>query len=984
MRYRSLMRMIASELEELVGLADPAWPDDFIPGQGGHDETTSGAAANSNVPQVPQEGISLEEYCLGAVLPLVLAYFTHWWRTVFGDTLSVMEQMARLDIARVTVGRIITSLTALQNRKSLNQFKNCSLLVQQCLDALEVPANELGLIRDKPISTSKSLGSSMKLQLSYHARPQQLIRFEEQESRNIAEGELLKASPLVSPRCPLVLLAWRQLVRQLAAHMEVDIQSLAGLGLRKLALMLAGEDTGGSADLNYGDVLFSLCSLLEQASTQEGLNPVHVPEDLMTRLVKSLRGACYIRAACESESLPSVGSPFVQTVWTHVENGRSGLEMPCLKEMQNYMSQRGVVKTAITLVYNSAHTVRAEAMQLLWLLLEGGNSAVQSSIHELLSQDQSGKHPFFRTVAETIEGGIELVRSLPIGEQTKSPNAIDKEAGRVSQAGPLSKPLSLKRRSSLFTQGLVDLAAPGQPPSGAHHGDRLLSEVTDKSSSTSAIGNNSTDTNFEFQINCLKMLQLMCINHFAPLQHLLRTQRGNQCNLYAVVISLLEPMVDTVCISLESNCGSMTGMLLCAVQAFQVLSEGMQGPCQEVQQDLATGNLLQYCEKLLGGMVYPPLHDIEQTANSPTSIWDIIGDEEVVLRSTLKAESCTLQDAMIPMFYESTTVHPALQKELVEVHILLATLMALDIESTYGLGDELEAGTSPSALRYHKRRIRHVEALHNGKVYTYLKELYAVERSNPQEKVENIMVIIDRLLFMMNSESKLIKRIKYFRFARKNYTWSMGNSLRMSVIICLILTFNYGKDHETWEETGASKVPSSSALSLMEVVLAVIPVLKEVFASRRFWWFVFLGSSSLIGTLFSNFFFAAHLLDYMVNNPDGRMTMQAVLMGGNLLVKTALVTVIIIFMYAIVSFKNFSDRIVDTYECESFFQCLVYHLIFGMDGDLRWMCCPVALLLHTGSGLETMKATSIPLALAGPHTPYPHEPHDYSRCGHGY
>ncbi|KAK3281627.1 hypothetical protein CYMTET_10589 [Cymbomonas tetramitiformis] len=302
------------------------------------------------------------------------------------------------------------------------------------------------------------------------------------------------------------------------------------------------------------------------------------------------------------------------------------------------------------------------------------------------------------------------------------------------------------------------------------------------------------------------------------------------------------------------------------------------------------------------------------------------------------------------------------------------------------------------------------------------------------------MVIIDRLLFMMNSESKLIKRIKYFRFARKNYTWSMGNSLRMSVIICLILTFNYGKDHETWEETGASKVVTCFGLihnvitlnifllfllfegplllfdaglvdidhpltidslrrhrlavsqiaqdaisqkyqqltqrlnmsstprvedepmevpnkklramklvfeqsrdlqleplglslkSLMEVVLAVIPVLKEVFASRRFWWFVFLGSSSLIGTLFSNFFFAAHLLDYMVNNPDGRMTMQAVLMGGNLLVKTALVTVIIIFMYAIVSFKNFSDRIVDTYECESFFQCLVYHLIFGMDG----------------------------------------------------
>ncbi|KAK3263216.1 hypothetical protein CYMTET_27966 [Cymbomonas tetramitiformis] len=481
----------------------------------------------------------------------------------------------------------------------------------------------------------------------------------------------------------------------------------------------------------------------------------------------------------------------------------------------------------------------------------------------------------------------------------------------------------------------------------------------------------------------------------------------------------------------------------------------MQGPCQEIQQEIASGPLLQCCERLLSGMVYPLLGDMEISDSSPTSVWDISTDTEVVSRSTLKAvcmrcirdmlegaehkspawhlvlatinvqrlvqESCTLQDAMIPMFYESTTVRSALQKELVEVHILLATLMTLDIENVYGLSDELKAATSLSALKYHKRRIRHVEALHNDNVYTvpfhlsddaahfrwdkfktdeYLKELYSVERSNPQEKAENIMAVIDRLLFMMHSESKLIKRMKYFRFARKNYTLCLGSSLRMSVVICLILTFNYGKDHSDWKSTYASQVLPSLALvaglrapwaphlrscswrlsagtrqfnpltsrheeehmdapnkklratklvfeqsstlqleplgpnlnSFVELALAGFPVVKEVFASRRFSWYLFLGTSSVIGTLYSNFFFAAHLLDYMVNNPDGRMTMEAVIMGGSLLVKTALVTLIIIFMYTIVSFKNFRDRIVDNYECETFFQCSIYHLVFGMDG----------------------------------------------------
>ncbi|KAK3271767.1 hypothetical protein CYMTET_19905, partial [Cymbomonas tetramitiformis] len=415
MQYRSLMRMIASELEEVVEAASPAWPNHFIPAKG--------AAQSSAWPQPlqipgcpsmklpaskrpPPAGLAqLSWWCrsmrvpfssasageiaatdlrtcwlrvCGAVLPLLLAYFTHWWGTVFGDTLSVTEQMARLNIARVTVGRIILCLLKLKMMKKMEKYDQGKLLVQQCLDAMKAPAKELGIthinIADTTSPVERSNAFKLKrYRLSWIARPRttRSMHTMDLNSKSLAEGELLKS-------------AWQQLVEQLANHMQVDLKSLAGVGERKLALMLASEsDIQGTSNLNYEDVLSSLCSLLEQASTQEGSSSGRVPVDLMTRLVKSLRGACYVRAASATKLSPD--SPLFEEVWVHVTKGHSGLAMPYLKEMQNYMSKRGVVMTAITLVCNNAHTVRAEAMQLLWLLLEGGNNAVQSSIHELLS-----------------------------------------------------------------------------------------------------------------------------------------------------------------------------------------------------------------------------------------------------------------------------------------------------------------------------------------------------------------------------------------------------------------------------------------------------------------------------------------------------------------------------------------------------------------------------------------------------------------------
>eukprot|EP00899_Mesostigma_viride_P015861 jgi/Mesvir1/24276/Mv10976-RA.1 len=104
-------------------------------------------------------------------------------------------------------------------------------------------------------------------------------------------------------------------------------------------------------------------------------------------------------------------------------------------------------------------------------------------------------------------------------------------------------------------------------------------------------------------------------------------------------------------------------------------------------------------------------------------------------------------------------------------------------------------------------------------------------------------------------------------------------------------------------------------------------IVRVVLLSPRFWYTCVMLVASFLGVLISPFFFAVHLVDFIIYNPSGSIVLESVIVGGPLLLRTALVGVLVIFLFSIGTFVAYNAH---NDSCETFYQCMGLHLVYGL------------------------------------------------------
>lgn len=90
--------------------------------------------------------------------------------------------------------------------------------------------------------------------------------------------------------------------------------------------------------------------------------------------------------------------------------------------------------------------------------------------------------------------------------------------------------------------------------------------------------------------------------------------------------------------------------------------------------------------------------------------------------------------------------------------------------------------------------------------------------------------------------------------------------------------------------------------------------------------------SSILGVaLFPDgpFFFAFQLLDVVARSELLKYVIRAVTLNGRSIILTALLTFVVVYLYAILGFLFFRNQFIqdDTFMCESLWMCLVKYVI---------------------------------------------------------
>jgi hypothetical protein len=95
---------------------------------------------------------------------------------------------------------------------------------------------------------------------------------------------------------------------------------------------------------------------------------------------------------------------------------------------------------------------------------------------------------------------------------------------------------------------------------------------------------------------------------------------------------------------------------------------------------------------------------------------------------------------------------------------------------------------------------------------------------------------------------------------------------------------------------------------------------------------------SLLGTIISPLFFSFHLLEIVIRSVLLQNVFQAVMLNGRSLILTALLGVIVIYIYAIIAFVSFHEQFVllddGSKLCNTLALCLVTVFNFGITGSL--------------------------------------------------
>ncbi|XP_072402535.1 inositol 1,4,5-trisphosphate receptor isoform X3 [Diabrotica undecimpunctata] len=279
-----------------------------------------------------------------------------------------------------------------------------------------------------------------------------------------------------------------------------------------------------------------------------------------------------------------------------------------LHEVQTHLDREGASDLVVELVIKSGNSpsIFSEAVELGIALLEGGNPIIQKSMfNKLVGGDMS--QSFFRVFHDKMKDSQQEIKSTvtvntsELAAKAQESKQDGKEGDKVSRKSDsksngimISPELRDELGENVETnaQVLANIrlvsVEDGTLNSTASSLEDLLAEKSEKQRDRE--DQNGLSNKVLIMQPILRFLQLLCENHNASLQNLLRNQ-NNKSNFNLVSETLM--FLDCICGSTTGGLG-LLGLYInennvaLINQTLETLTEYCQGPCHENQNCIAT------------------------------------------------------------------------------------------------------------------------------------------------------------------------------------------------------------------------------------------------------------------------------------------------------------------------------------------------------------------------------------------------------------
>jgi hypothetical protein len=642
-----------------------------------------------------------------------------------------------------------------------------------------------------------------------------------------------------------------------------------------------------------------------------------------------------------------------------------------LVELQNHMNSVGLTRLLFDLIPSRNDAVVHETLKLGIALLYGGNKAIQDEIYNYFTTSDKAE-TFFLEIRNRMRRAMDELdekRQFYLKRQEHQQalrDLIDQTARHRSMSDSMPR-FGLFRATSLFAGSVAKQTSDPEEL-------KLIMELDDEK---------FNETGHITEI--LRFLQLLCEGHNLVMQNHLRLQVNNiqSYDLISETAACLE--------SLESSIDNTN--IEVTHQLFRTLTEYCQGPCPENQLALIQTKL---CESINSIMRHCKNIQVDPTDVSKlkeymlTTLLSLLegNTSPLIPRHMLYALNFKyIEEDLKELVEKVRNMHnqsDALDESEVELGFLCFFLLCTldDYDQEGKIHQILNRFPRDNIFAKGTGRVEIVRGDKLERVYfrilpvcSFLTEqsrkelVLQVKRDTQQDKIQDFFDKSEDLMQEMEHRERLAKN-RLFSFLGKQENRILNFSFWIAVLINALIVATYDSSYNYLAPFNSWAIPIIFVLGCCQIFLSTLSLFIHIvsyapLAIRKRWksfgvhenielnWknlivslYFFVTNSQLIyhviyvifaflGVWYlphGPYFFAFHLLDIVVRNELLREVIKSVTLNGKSILLTALLAIVVVYIYAIFGFLFFRSAFVrdDQQICESMFMCLLTVLNYGL------------------------------------------------------
>jgi len=320
-------------------------------------------------------------------------------------------------------------------------------------------------------------------------------------------------------------------------------------------------------------------------------------EEMLVKMIRTLRCAIYL------DDGHGTDIKYLQAAWSA---GLAGEDAPqegrLLRWVQKKYNALGLTHCAVALMTSSKLSVQLEAIQLLLVLLQGGNRIIQEEVYTLLTEDQELSEAWFTQV----DGGLQRC-SVWLKQQANE----DEEA----------------------VAGDAD---------AAEHAEEKEEELEEQS----AMRLNTAHDPVAFATATISMLAQLCEGHMQDMQLLMKDQWRNEVkqDLISECVTLLTNLQQGLMSAMSNNEPQLPRLTGCI---FQFLSEACMGPCHPIQRAIVIdSSLILLANRMFSNVVIEEWDSSETKALKATILGSLLELMYSLLEGKVDEKAAHMQDML--------------------------------------------------------------------------------------------------------------------------------------------------------------------------------------------------------------------------------------------------------------------------------------------------------------------------------------------------